>query len=309
MTDTTLPTRAPCSAGHGRKCMRAMGIYREAEFSPGKVGADAGIMDEVMAELRDAGVSTSAIDPDRLSADPRVLPDVVLAMCQSEKALRALAALEQAGAVVINSALAIRNCYRDLMGAGLARAGVPSPRGALIDATASPQSWKLDRIEPSRGVWVKRGDLHALDSGDVRRVDGQAALEAAVADFADRGVRYVYVQQDVAGRVIKFYGVSGGEYFAALDDDGALSDAVQRRLRHCAERAAIALGLEAWGGDAVLAGNDVMIIDFNDWPSYGRVRKDAARAIARRCLMLVRRPRRIASAVTALSHQHEDDDS
>jgi hypothetical protein len=33
------------------------------------------------------------------------------------------------------------------------------------------------------------------------------------------------------------------------------------------------------------------MIDFNDWPSFSRVREVAARAIARRCLILARRPR------------------
>src|SRR5271154_652281 len=115
--------------------MRALGIYREAEFSPGKVSADAAIMDAVMAQLSAAGIDTSTADPRPPPAAGNPIPDLVLAMCQSENALRALAALEEAGALVINSALAIRNCYRDLMGPGLARAGVPSPRGALLEAS------------------------------------------------------------------------------------------------------------------------------------------------------------------------------
>jgi glutathione synthase/RimK-type ligase-like ATP-grasp enzyme len=231
-------------------------------------------------------------------------------MCQSEGALHALAALEEAGALVINSALAIRNCYRDLMGPGLTRAGVPTPRGALLDATVAPDKWRLEGIDPARGLYVKRGDLHALDAKDVCRVDGHAALESAVAGFASRGVRRVYVQQEAPGRVIKFYGVTGGEYFAALDDDGALPDAAERRLRQCAELAASALGLEAWGGDAMFNdGNEVTIIDFNDWPSFSRVRNDAARAIARRCQMLLRRPRRIAPTAAAATHRPGDNDS
>jgi len=291
--------------------MRAWGIYREAEFSPGKVSADAAIMDAVMAQLRAAGIDTSTSDPRRLPSSPHPVPDLVVAMCQSENALRALATLEEAGALVINSALAIRNCYRDLMGPGLARAGVPCPRGALLEATATPDKWQLDGIDPVRGLYVKRGDLHALDANDVCRVDGQASLETAVAGFANRGVRRVYVQQEAAGRVIKFYGVSGGEYFAAIDDGGALPDAAERRLRQWAERAASALGLETWGGDAVLDSNDndVTIIDFNDWPSFGRVRNEAARAIARRCQMLLRRPRRIVSAAAPATHRPGDNDS
>ena len=41
---------------------RALGIYREPEFSPGKVEADAAILDAVLAELAREGFHTSAID-------------------------------------------------------------------------------------------------------------------------------------------------------------------------------------------------------------------------------------------------------
>jgi hypothetical protein len=50
------------------------------------------------------------------------------------------------------------------------------------------------------------------------------------------------------------------------------------------------LGLGAWGGDAILSGDRFAIIDFNDWPSFSRVRAPAARAIARRAISLLNRP-------------------
>jgi hypothetical protein len=54
--------------------------------------------------------------------------------------------------------------------------------------------------------------------------------------------------------------------------------------------AAAALGLEIWGGDAVVDGEACRIVDFNDWPSFEPVRNPAAAAIARRCLRLLQRP-------------------
>ena len=41
---------------------RAIGVYRETEFSPGKVEADAAILDAVLAELAAHGIETSAVD-------------------------------------------------------------------------------------------------------------------------------------------------------------------------------------------------------------------------------------------------------
>ncbi len=111
---------------------RAIGIYREPEYSPGKVEADAAILDASLAELAREGVETEALSPTEFLDRHEIQADLVLAMCQSEGALRRLAEVERNGAVAINSALAIRNCYRDLLAPGLGRAGVPTPVGALV---------------------------------------------------------------------------------------------------------------------------------------------------------------------------------
>src|SRR5260370_34760411 len=118
--------------------MRALGVYREPEFSPGKVEHDAAILDAVLAELKRHGVEISAISAARLVDDPPAGADLVLAMCQGERALGRLVALEQQGVIAINSALAIRNCYRDLLCAGLVHAGVPVPSGALVRTGSRP---------------------------------------------------------------------------------------------------------------------------------------------------------------------------
>src|SRR5260370_41962717 len=123
---------------------RALGVYREPEFSPGKVDDDAAILNSVLAELAREGVETHAMDAASFAAaDPLPRADIVLAMCQGEQPLKRLAEIEQAGAIAINSALAIRNCYRDLLAAGLARAGVPAPIGVLIATDGPLDSRKL----------------------------------------------------------------------------------------------------------------------------------------------------------------------
>jgi D-alanine-D-alanine ligase-like ATP-grasp enzyme len=53
------------------------------------------------------------------------------------------------------------------------------------------------------------------------------------------------------------------------------------RLRKAALDAAAALGLEIFGGDAIIqADGEPVIIDLNAWPSYALYRDEAARAIA-----------------------------
>ena len=53
------------------------------------------------------------------------------------------------------------------------------------------------------------------------------------------------------------------------------------RLRDAALGAAAAVGLEIFGGDAIIrADGEPVIIDINAWPSYARYRDQAAQAIA-----------------------------
>jgi hypothetical protein len=265
--------------------VRALGVYRESEFSPGKVGADAAIMDAVLAELRAHGAVTSTVAAQEFvhSQFPRL--DLILAMCQSEPALAHLAALQDGGALAINSPQAIRSCYRDRLGQILKQASAPVPEGTLI-ATAGPfDRGSLGALDPRHGLYVKRGDLHALSEGDVRRVDDHASLEAVLADFAARGIRLAYLQAAVEGRVVKFYGVTGGGYFSLADAGG--DTGVGAGLREAARGAALAMGLEVWGGDAIVKGGQFKIVDFNDWPSFERVRTEAGGAIARRALQLL----------------------
>jgi glutathione synthase/RimK-type ligase-like ATP-grasp enzyme len=270
---------------------RAIGIYREPEFSPGKVDVDAAILDATLAELAREGIETFTLDARAFAAAPPAPADLVLAMCQGAGALKRLAEMEQRGAVAINSALAIRNCYRDLLGLGLARSGVATPPGALIATAAPAEVRAVTALDLSLPVYVKRGDLHALGADDVQRLRGQAQIESALESFASRGIRQVYVQQEVEGRVVKFYGVSGGTYFSAVADDGEVPEGGVRELSEAAHRAAAVLGVEAWGGDAIFGEGRFTIVDFNDWPSFARVRTPAARAISRRALALLADPR------------------
>ncbi|HVN64834.1 MAG TPA: hypothetical protein VMT58_09375 [Candidatus Binataceae bacterium] len=266
---------------------RVLGIYREPEFSPGKVEADAAILDSVLAELAGEGFETVTMDAESFAAGAAARADLILAMCQGRTALWRLAEAERSSVLSINSALGIRNCYRDLMASGLAHARVPIPAGGLVATSEKLDTCKLPGVDFNAGVFVKRGDLHALGPGDVRRADDRAEVAAILAHFARNAVPLAYVQQEVIGRVVKFYGVSGGGYFTALSDGEEISDTIIRSLAKAASDAAAALGLEAWGGDAIVSDESFAIIDFNDWPSYSRVRAPAARAIARRAIALL----------------------
>lgn len=270
--------------------LRVIGIYREIEFSPGKVDADRSILDAVLDQLKRQGAETKAVYADALdlAAPPA---ELTLAMCQSGAALKKLALLESAGTVVINSALGIRNCYRDLLGTGLLRAGVPTPRGWVVRTVDADQAGALDGIELSTALFVKRGDLHALGPEDVQRVEDLRALKTTLKGFQARGIATAYLQQEARGQVAKFYGVgSGAEYFSAATEDGrTVESQIGRQLRGAASDAARALGVEVWGGDAMIDGERLTLVDFNDWPSFAPVIDHASEVIAAYALARARR--------------------
>ena len=267
--------------------LSALGVYRESQFSPGKIGADAAILNAVLERLDAEGVAVSAIGPSQLSDGRGQRYDLIMAMCQGAEALQGLAAAQDPGALVINSPQAIRSCYRDRLGRILEDAALPVPEGILVETGAPIDPRSIARLDPEHGIFVKRGDLHALFAGDVRRADDPGSLAMILRDFAARGIRFAYLQQAVEGTVVKFYGVTGGEYFSVADNGAELPAPLLGRLHGAAQAGAQALGLEVWGGDAVVEGGHFKIVDFNDWPSFERVRTQAAPAIARRALELL----------------------
>src|SRR3984957_17230044 len=148
---------------------RALGIYREPEFSPGKVEADAAILDAVLFELKREGVEIQAMDAVIFASGAPVSADLVLPMCQGPRALKRLAEVEESGAIAINSALSIRNCYRDLLAAGLETAGGPTPVGALVPAHEPLDARKLSGLDLAAGGFVQRGDSHGLPPAELPR--------------------------------------------------------------------------------------------------------------------------------------------
>jgi hypothetical protein len=251
----------------------ALGIYREERFSPGKVADDRAIVEAAAVELRRSGLTVRLVHPDGLPSLDRP-PQIVFAMCQSPAAL---AWLDEAAkrAIVVNHPSAIRACYRTSLVACLDRASVAQPEWAL--AGGEPPS------DLAAGPWLKRGDVHAMEAGDVRRVFSAEEWAAATAELRRREIASAIVQRHVEGAVYKFYGVGGG-FFRAYGLPAGRTDAA-RALAH---RAAAALGLEVYGGDGVAcADGSLWLIDFNDWPSFSRCRDDAGAAIARRLLQLL----------------------
>jgi hypothetical protein len=159
---------------------------------------------------------------------------------------------------------------------------------------------------PAPCMWIKRYDFHATQSDDVMYTASEDGWREALRRFADRGIPFVVAQEHVPGDLIKFYGVarragapadSGWFEWFYHRDKGMTGHAFDAaRLRAVALDAAAALGVDIFGGDAIIRPDgQPVVIDLNAWPSYARYRDRAAEAIADLLAdRFARRPRAVA---------------
>lgn len=259
--------------------MMIVGVYRERMFSPGRVDDDARILEATLRELALAGHVVRAVHTEELEAEP---PDVecVVTMAESPRALAVLERLERCGARIINGVDAVRNCQRTSLFKLLSAAGLPAPRGWIV-----PVEFLRTAISFRNGksYWLKRGDFHCVGPGDVVRVSTQGEMTRAIGHFKGSGIRDVIAEEHVEGDVIKFYGIADSSYFSAFVLARDKEDVTCRvgRLRALAGEAARVVGLEVFGGDAVITSDGrTFLIDLNGWPSFACCRQSAARGIA-----------------------------
>ena len=275
------------------------GIYRELAHSPGRIEDDRAILDSVGAALAARGFDVQLVTPDA-QFDTHFAN--IFVMCERGAILDRLRTAEKTGSIIVNSPNAIRNTYRHRMLELFARHHVSGPASQVVASDASEPP-------PLTGVWVKRYDFHATELHDVMYAASEKGYREALRAFARRGIPFVVAQEHVPGDLVKFYGVRN--VMAPIDsnwfewfyhrDKGMLGYSFEAHgLRRAAFGAAAALGLEIFGGDAIIRPDGVpVIIDINAWPSYARYRDPAAQAIAD--LLTARFQRRLRVAATARS--------
>ncbi len=250
-----------------------VGVFREPEYSPGRVDDDAAILERTREALAARGVTMTLGDVD-LAHDASSRPRSW--RCANPRA--ALAALDRAAVTVpvINAPDAIRACYRDETVARLADTAVPFPATRLIATASRPGD--LADLAP---CWVKRGDVHAMTSGrrrvcrDRRRRRGGARVSSHAAASPARRCRPTST-------------VSSSSSTASPTDASFVATPQRAEipaslpvLWAAAHAGASALGLEVFGGDLVVTDEGKpVLVDLNDWPSFARCRDEAAEAIA-----------------------------
>lgn len=258
--------------------LRIAAILRSPAFSPNHIANDAAILNSVAANLRRRGRRVS-VYTERELREGMVKEPVVVSMSRERTSLALLQEMEDAGRLVINSAYGIENCRRGLLGRRLEAAGIDFPKNICgpTDRNLIP-SLENAAIGP---CWVKRADSHSQHKEDVSFAFSAREAQELVHEYYMRGITSASIEQHLEGVLIKFYGVVGTDFFhcyhrtpeAAYDVD---------TLCDLSTRAARALGIEIYGGDAIFnpQSGRLAIINVNDWPSFAPCLPEATKAIA-----------------------------
>jgi len=267
---------------------RCWGIFRERAHSPGRESDDAEILRLTAKELEARGFAVSVKSPDELDDPAETPPPAIFLMCERVEVLRILRAWEATGVRLVNAPAAVLNTYRERMLASWAAAGVPFPASRVVRTDGPPPP---ERESDRWPIWVKRADVHSTQAGDVSCILDRAALHEALVGFARRGLPRAVVQQHVAGDLLKFYGIGTGpgpggdapwfRVFPHRDQELQGYPVDPRALARLTRQAAAALGLEVFGGDAIVGPDGhLTLIDLNAWPSFALYRDEAAAEIA-----------------------------
>ena len=210
----------------------------------------------------------------------------IISMARSPKALDCLEQLEQRGIRALNPSVGIRACQRSNIEKVMRENHLPLPPDKGDD-----------------GYWVKRADTAAQSKADVCFCHDWAEVEEIKSTFMQRGITDVVAQAHVKGDVVKFYGVEGTGffryYYSGDDTETKFGDEERNgkpqyypfsssNLQGDAEKLACLLQTPIYGGDAIIQEDgSYVIIDFNDFPSFSKCRKEAAKAIFERVKLAV----------------------
>lgn len=258
--------------------MRVCGIQRACRFSPNSVEKDYAILSSVVQKFDGEIVSEEDLDDESVRVRLHEA-DVIFTMGRCPETLNLLQQMEKEGVKVLNPSDGIAASDRLRLQQIMQQAQIPFPSS-----------------EGEGAFWLKRADMAAQSKTDVVYCESRKVLEQTIEQFRERGIREWQVQKHVVGDVVKFYGVCGTDFFryyyptddgvSKFGDEGMNGSAhhypfSEDQLRAYVERLSHAAHLPIYGGDAIIQEDGQMvIIDFNDWPSYSRCREEAARAIA-----------------------------
>lgn len=270
------------------------GVMRAGAFSPNHIGNDTAIFNLTAEELRKRGCQVKVYSEEEfLHAD---IPErVVMAMCREAESIARLKKLEDEGRLVINSGYGIENCTRERMTRLLLGNGVPYPDSLIVNTNENVRE-EMEKGGYSQ-VWIKRGDFQTIHREDVSYCRHPEEAQEVLHEYFYRGIRRAVINRHLIGDLIKFYGVSGTDFFYwfypfegghskyGYELINGVSKGLhfdEARLHEICRKASDVLDVKVYGGDCVISEDGgIRLIDFNDWPSFAPCREEASKHIAK----------------------------
>lgn len=267
---------------------KILSISRATRFSPNSVERDKAILSLVEKEFTADGAEIISTTEEKLIEIPTGISAIV-SMARSKRVLSLLSKAEKQGIAVLNPTSGVSNSKRSHIAKLFTASSVPAPESVII----SPEN-KAGIINIPFPLWAKRGDECAQSENDVKFIKSKEELTETLASAAKKETKEVVISEHIEGDLIKFYGVSGTDFFswsyASFSKFGLeringepkhFCFSTERLKKECTE-ASLLLKLPIYGGDAIIkADGNFVIIDFNDFPSFSPCRDEAAKAIKR----------------------------
>lgn len=284
--------------------IKIAGIMRAGAYSPNHIGNDAAIFNAAAEHLRKRGCEVNIYSEEQFIADG-VTEDIVVNMCREQQSIKRLQEMEDAGALVINSGYGIENCTRERMTRLLLGNGIPYPDSLIVPTDQNVKA--LLKKNGFNECWIKRGDFHAMHKEDVSYCRHIEEAQDVLQEYFYRGIKTAVINIHLPGDLIKFYGVSGTDFFfwfypfdnghskyghEAINGKSRGLKFDEEYLKDICQKAADVLDVKVYGGDCIVdTEGAIRIIDFNDWPSFAPCRNDAAPYIAKRILTAIKERR------------------
>lgn len=267
--------------------MKALGILREVQNSPNRESDDALVLKAVMDQLSILKTETTVITPEEFDRVDASGYDIIVPMCETYPRLMRLKKIEaETGVMVINPSDSVLGCYRTRMLKSFAGTPGLSYPPTEVRRTSADANASAPAFEAEEGYWIKRGDVHNTCTYDVVFARDWKEVDAIRREFESREIKDMAIQRHTDGDLIKFYGVGPGQWFTWFYHDPSTARRLPFELEDLAaqaELAATAVSVEVFGGDAIVTPDGkIFVIDINSWPSFARVRAEAAVQIARR---------------------------
>ncbi|WP_455628209.1 hypothetical protein [Parabacteroides chinchillae] len=276
------------------------GIRRGNQFSPNHIGNDAAIFSLAAEHLRRLGCTVNEyIESDLITKDIR--EKAIFNMVRDWQSIHKLQQMENNGYFIVNSGYGIENCTREKMTRLLMSNHISHPHSLILPTNEDP----TEALENAGfyNCWIKRGDFHAIHREDVTYVRNPEEAKSILKEYAIRGIPTAVINEHLVGDLIKFYGVTGTDFFywfypsnlhhskfglEVINGTAKGIPFAEAALQQMCNDAAKVLNIHIYGGDCIVSEDgDIRLIDFNDWPSFAPCRDDAAPHIAKRILDLI----------------------